>query len=133
MKLPLNRLVSKLVNNTSSAGKNEISKCYQYVTFESRFLALLADINNSVITWCTGNTVRKVSLKAWIWWIHQRFCLSFFLLKLGCTKLINLLLEVHVRHLVSVVFGAGNSNFEAFEIDVICHLTRQLKSKQVSS
>ena len=53
--------------------------------------------------------------------------------KLVYTKLINLLLKVHVRHLVSVVFGAGNSNFGAFEIDVICHLTKQLKSKQVSS
>ena len=45
----------------------------------------------------------------------------------------NLFLKVHVRHLASLVFGAGNSNFEAFEIDVMCHLTRQLKLKQVSS
>lgn len=104
----------------------------QYVTFESRLLALLAVPSDDAIVDVTGNTVRKVTRKG----KHDGYIRSFLFLplyeNLVYTKLINLFLKVHVRHLVSVVFGAGNSNFEAFAIYVICHLTRQLKLKQVS-
>ena len=44
-------------------GKNEISKCSQFVTFESRFLALLAAPSDDAIVDVTGNTVRKVTRK----------------------------------------------------------------------
>ena len=110
-------------------------KCSQFVTFESRFLALLAAPSDNAIVDVTGNTVRKVTRKGKRG--SDGYIRGFLFLPLHknlvYTKLINLFLKVHVRHLVSVVFGAGNSNFEAFEIEVICHLTKQLKSKQVSS
>ena len=133
MKLPLNRLVSKLVINASSAGKNEISKCSQCFTFESRLLALLAAPSDDVIVDVTGNAVRKVTRKG----KHDGYIRGFLFLplyeNLVYTKLINLFLKVHVRHLLSVVFGAGNSNFEAFEIDVMYHYfnkTAEIKAGQ---